>query len=332
MSLTAAQLELRRTGITATDVVILAGFSRWGSPLEVYESKLGAPPKPQTLAMAMGHAAEGVIMDRLAEKHGLTLAPGETIRDPIQTHFLATPDRFVLDKKGERIAVCEAKLVGFHLVPEWLDPDDPNVRVFPDSVAAQTAWQMGVSRKRRNYVGALLGGWRDEDYHDVVVDLNEDLWLALAEIADRFWKDHVLARVPPPPDASEGAREALGRLFPAIKRPVLEPASADTVARMERYLAINAELARLAKEKDQLGNELRLAIGDAQGLRGPDCKATWLPQDGRVSATKLAAHFGLSEQELAQFRGEGGRVLRVAPLSKKEKAYDAAVRALAAAE
>lgn len=346
LGLTAEQLERRRTGITATDAVILSGASSWGHPLEVWEAKMGAPPKPATLAMQMGNAAEPVIMGQLRERYALKLWPGATVRHRIVPHFLATPDRFVNDTAiviepdgtlpngFTPAAVCEGKLVGFHLVKEWRDESDPTGRtlVFPDSVAVQTCWQMAITNTKRNYVGALLGGWRDEDFHAVAVDFNEDLWLGLWEICDRFWVDHVLTRKPPPPDASDRAAEALGRIYPKIARPVLEEASDEEVAWMRRYLQLNAELAVLEQEKDLLANRLRANIADAEGLRNHELKATWTPQKGKHSIKKIAEHFGLSEEALEQFRGEPTRVLRVGKLSKKEQGYGAAVRRLAAAE
>jgi predicted phage-related endonuclease len=301
---------------------------------------MGAPSKPQTLAMAMGHAAEPVVMALLAQKYGLRLQAGATVRHRIMRHFLATPDRFVandvvivgpddcLPDRGIPEATCEGKLVGWHLVKEWHDETDPTGKtlVFPDSVAVQTAWQMGVTGTRRNYVAALLGGWRDEDFHHLAVDFNESLWLGLVEVCDRFWRDHVLTRIPPPPDASDRAAEALGRIYPTIKRPVLAPATDEQAAMMRRYLEINAEMSALGEEKSLLGNRLRAQIGDAEGFKSSDFKCTWRPQSGRVSVEKLAAAMNLSEQDLDTYRGDPNRVLRVATLSKKEKAYDDAVR------
>lgn len=344
VGLSPAALEMRRTGITATDVVVLSGVSRFGHPLEVWEQKMGAPAKEQTLPMMMGHAAEPVVMHVMAQKYRLTLQPGASVRHRIFRHFIASPDRFVaehpmvIDADGCLApgsvpeATCEGKLVGWHLVKEWIDETDPTGEtiVFPDSVAVQTCWQMGVTGTRRNYVGALLGGWRDEDFHTVAVDFNEELWLGLVDIAERFWTDHVLARKPPPPDASPAAAAALARIYPQIARPVLEPATDEDVAIMLRYLEINASIKQLDEEKALIGNQLRARIADGEGVRSSEHKATWTPQKGKVSVERIAEHYRLSEGDLDQFRGPVSRVLRVAALSKKEKAYGAAVRNLAA--
>lgn len=346
LGLTPEQHAIRRSGITATDAVILSGCSRWGHPLEVWEQKMGAPPKAATLPMVAGNAMEPVIMAMLAERYKLRVQQGQTVRHSVVPYFLATPDRFVHDQPIvlnadgtmpiglNPEATCEGKLVGWHLVGEWIDEADPTGKtiVFPDSVAVQTCWQMGCTRTRRNYVGALLGGWSEDDYHHVAVDFNEDLWLGLYETCEKFWVDHVLTRRPPPPDASERAAEALGRIYPRIARPVFEAATDAESALMRRYLELNAALKALEEEKEQIGNYFRARIADTAGVRADEMKATWTEQRGRVSVEKLAAHYGLSETDLDEYRGEGSRVLRINKLSKKEISHVATVRRLAAAE
>jgi predicted phage-related endonuclease len=335
--LTAEQIEFRRTGLTATDMVIISGFSRWGHPLEVWESKMGAPPKPSTRAMKMGHAAESVIADEVAERFGLKIWPGATIRDRIVDYYLATPDRFVgerapvLDERHcifdgyEPEAVVECKLVGRQLVGEWFEKgeDGGEVRVFPASVAVQTCWQMGVSRARRSYVGAFLGGWQDDDTHFIAVDFDEELWAHLKEAADRFWRDHVLPKRPPPPDSSDRARDALGRIYPAAKKHVLVEADEDAIELMRRYREAQAQVAAAEKVKKEVGNLLRARIGEAEvdGLICDEGKATWLPTSGKIDWERLCEAYGISAAEQEKFRRPGGRTLRVGALTKKELGY-----------
>lgn len=327
MGLSDAQLELRRSGLTATDMVVLAGFDPYGSPLEVYEAKLGAPPRPSTRAMRMGNAAEAVIADDVAEKYSLRCIAGDTIRcNDILPWVLATPDRFVIDDRARWIGVVECKLVGWRMVHHWIS-DDGEV-VFPDSLAVQCTWQMGTTKTKRAYVGALLGGWGEDDFHHTTIELNEKLWGGLLEIGDRFWKDHVLARVPPTPDGSERAREVLERIYPTIKRPMLLPADAEAADLMRRYIEARDRESAAKEEKGTIGNLLRSKVGDAQGLRDGAHKVTWTPQKGKVSIEKIAAHLGWSETDLDQFRGDESRVLRVNPLTKKELAYASTTREL----
>lgn len=320
--LTQAQLDMRRSGITATDIVAIAGFSRWMTDLEVYEQKLGAPPKPMNLAMQMGHAAEPVVVDALAREYDLRLAPGETTRHNIMPWVLATPDRFVLDERDVRCAVVECKLVGWRQVPDWLDAD--GVAVFPDSVAIQAMWQMGTTAQRRCFVGALLGGWSDDDFHHTIVEFNESIWWNLLELAERFWKDHVEPKRPPKPDDSARATETLQRLYPSIRRREIVAATPEVEELMVRYREAGEREKNAEAEKREAGNALRALIADAEGVRGDELKAVWGESRGRVSVERIAEHYKLSVEDIEKnCRGDASRTLRVAPLTKKEKAHAA---------
>lgn len=324
MSLTEAQLALRRTGLSATDMVTLAGFNDFGSPLDVYAEKLGAPPKAATLAMRMGHAAEPVVMDLLAERYGLHLAPGDTVRHWALDWVLATPDRFVLPAndhhpKRRPEAVCEGKLVGWRQVVKWQDEDGE--RSLANNVVVQGTWQMGTTCTSRCYVGALLGGWGDSDFHHAIIEFHQNMWSGLLEIGERFWKDHVLARVPPTPDDTARAAESLERLFPAVRRSVLERVAGLDADLMTAYLDASAEAKRIEARKSELANLLRARIGEAEGIVSTEAQATWKEQKGRVDVGKLAAHFRLSDEQLDPFRGDSSRVLRVRLLNQKERGF-----------
>lgn len=344
MSLSAADLALRKTGLSATDVVTLAtsGDGGYGSPLDVFLSKTtDAPPWGGNMRTEMGHAAEPVIIGELAKRHKLgNLIPSPTVRSSLVPYFLATPDRILLDEENVPIATCEAKLVGYRMVPRWFDEE--GVATFPDEVAIQVCWQMGVVRtaegfaRRRvdhGYVGALLGDIGEDAFHSTVMawaDV-EEMWFGLQELAQRFWFDHVLAGVPPTPDGSDRAAEALQRMFPRFKKAVLATANEETSALLAKRLEVFARRKAAETELDVIDNRLKLAIGqaDAQGITNGAIKATWLVQRGKVSASKMAESLGWSEAQLDDFRGAESRVLRVGALSKKETHYTSTVRELA---
>ena len=347
MSLTAKDLALRKTGITATDIVTLAtaGDGGYGSPLEVFLSKVtDAPGWAGSMRTEMGHAAEPVIMKALATKYGLTLVPSPTLRSRIVPYFLATPDRLAVDGAGIPIATCEGKLVGWRMTKRWYD-EEGNA-VFPDEVGIQVCWQAGVSRSAegfdrsrvdRGYIGALLGDFGEEAFHDTVMPWEgavEDLWLGLCELGQRFWVDHVLAGVPPTPDGSERAREALEKMYPAIRRPVLAAATPEVSALMADLVETRDAKGALELKQQALANQLRAAVGAAgvEGMRDDAFKVTWKPQAGRVSAEKIAARLGATPADLDACRGEPSRKLLVNPLSLKEMTHASTVQRLLAAE
>ena len=68
MTLTPEQLEMRRAGITSTDISAICGLSSYKSAMEVYLEKVGKPiPREDTEAMYWGRSLETPIALRYQE-------------------------------------------------------------------------------------------------------------------------------------------------------------------------------------------------------------------------------------------------------------------------
>ena len=320
--LTDGQIRIRATGLTATDMVVLAGASDYSSPLDVYASKVeSAAPRPSNLRMSAGNALEPLILAELARRHGLVMRPGETVRHPDLPWVLATPDAFVLEHETDDkpSAVAEVKLVGPRMVRAWRDADGG--LSFPESVCVQTAWQMLATGTTRAYVGALLGDFGDDSFHSIVIEAIAELQAALLEMGERFWTENVLARVPPPAGGGDADRRALEHLFPRAIRLEMPEASDDAADLGSRYVEIVGQIGTLEKEKESIANTLRATIGDRRGVvsaRGK-WKATWESRQGQIDPLAVAAAHGIPVTELHRFRRPAPRVLRVAAVKEKDR-------------
>lgn len=364
MSLSPADRALRREGITATDAAALSGLHPYRTALDVYRSKVGDPDREddlsESLRVQLGHAAEPLLCARLAKETGLVLRPANTERHPFETWILATPDRDVVTEgdektcagcRGEpthlascslclgkgrsnltRVAVAEAKLVegsdraraGHRVLDHW--KDDDGAWCVADYVEVQVQWQMLARRVPYAYVAALLGGqwWMTAE----PIERSDDVTSALVEICGDFWRNNVLARVPPPIDASERTAKMLRACF-RKHRPDLLPMPPDVRALAEEY-----ERARLAEKEAKVAmarakHEACLRIADCAGFRDEDgAIVTWKGKVGSVSykdafehVVDVARERGVSisaTEILAEHRGEGERAFRVA-LPKTEE-------------
>ncbi len=277
--LTAEQIQLRRSGLAATDLVRLSGASPWGTAHDVYREKTAEPDDeivPVADARNIGQVLEPLVLELLADARGLRLTPGKTERHASVPHFLATPDANVVlfPSDPKRIAVAEVKCVGARLFHKWADDE------IPDYVRVQVAWQCLVCDVPRAYVGALLG----TEFRSYIVEREPNLEAALCQLADGFWRSHVLTRLPPAPDGSESARKMLASVFRKVNVGLVSaPAEAEEWA--ERYRA--AKAAREAAETDEetAKQNLQRLIGENEGIESPHFKATWKWQKGgRVEA------------------------------------------------
>lgn len=264
MPLTQEQMEIRKTGVTATDAVVLSGLAPFSdaSPHRVWCEKVGLHVEPLSgERLELGHELEPIILRRLAMKRSLTLHPGGTIRSTACAHHLATPDavHFPNGTDHDAEAVAEAKAVGLRYADSWGAEGEE----IPDHVLAQVQWQMHVLGLEQGYVGALIG----TEVRTYPVRLDRDLVGALVEVADRFWTDHVLTKRPPAIDGSGGATEMLRALFPRQKGPMLRAAaSVEDAAR--QYFTLKREAETAEGRFEAAKQALILACGEAEGIIG----------------------------------------------------------------
>ena len=267
MALTAEQIAMRRTGITATDIRILAGLDPHGRTAhDVWVSKvLEEAPLAENDARSIGEELEPIVVRRVAKRRGLTLLPGDTLRSPRYPTHLATPDALEAGPSSAFRSLVQAKVVGYHMMHNWgPDGDDEGV---PDYVLVQCAWEAHVTERPVNHVGALLGTELRTYVIDAERDHLENLVGPLIEIADQFWADHVLPKRAPPLDGSEGASRMLRAMFPRNRGPMFR-ASEQVEEIAKRYFAVRAALKPLEVELEQHEQLLKLATGEAEGIKG----------------------------------------------------------------
>jgi hypothetical protein len=151
----------------------------------------------------------------------------------------------------------------------------------------------------------------------------------LLDVVGRFWRDHVLARVPPPIDGSAAYTDYLRRRHPKDAAPALPvtPELRDLVAKVREAKAALA----VADEAETLAtNQLRAALGDAAGVEGlcsyrsnkdtrkTDWEGVAMDLAGRLCSAD--SMFSMEDVETIAatltVTKPGARVLR---LSKKEK-------------
>lgn len=265
MGLTAEQIEMRRTGIGSTDIVRLSGESPFGKMHDVYREKVSNDVTPPTESQSLGHRLEPVVCQLIAEKFGLTLVESTTERHPILTWALSTPDRNVLRGKS-RVAVAEAKLVGFAMARDWEDEAHP-----PAYVHIQSQWHMTVTRTQVCYVGALIG----TEFRAFELPHDEDLSCALQEVGQGFWEKHVVPRVPPPPDGSEAASRMIRAAWPkGSGKTLIASAPVDKAA--IAYFEASAREDEWKKKRALAEQQLKFAMGEAyDSIEGDGYAITW---------------------------------------------------------
>lgn len=299
------QLAARKHGLGSSDIAAVCGEDPWKSSFDVWLDKTGqAPPETQNDQAELGHDLEPIVAAKFAATYGLDLErPAGTMQHPRHPLVLATLDRRIV---GTRENV-ECKNVGWRVMPKWRAAGGSYHA--PAYVQIQGQWQAAVSDAAAFWVAALLGG---RDFHFERFDTDTEWQEALIEIGERFWRDHVITRIPPDPDHTERTRALLEKLY--IPRAGEEIAGTDEI----HTLALDFARARAAEkaskqEKSAIGNKLRVLLGDAVGVSGIEWGSVeWAPRGkGKVAWAKVAAELKAPAELVAKHTSPASRTLTV---------------------
>jgi len=301
--LTAEQRAVRHHGIGASEIGCVVGAAgAYDTSLALWARKTGRIPEADETDtpefIELGNLLEPVIAALYTRRTGRELYEPGTLVHPKDPLRIATPDRLV---RGEPMGVQikKARLRG-----AWGQEGTDEV---PEAIIAQCQWEMSVADLVVEDVPVLMWGSHLGVY---TVKRDDVLIEGLAELAHRWWRDHVVADVPPQPDGSERTRETLTKMFHGSGR--MTTLTVEGVLLATQYAAERDLETAHRERKEEIGNQLRLLIGDADGFAWPTGKATWTRDaSGKPSWKAIAEELGATPELVAKHTSPPGRTLRV---------------------
>lgn len=310
MALTKKREAMALTGYGASEVGVIAGLSRWSTPVKIYEKRVHGLEHEDSLPAELGVLLEEPLAKKYAADTGVFLAKSDTLRHRVQTFALAiaTPDRIAFaEKRSTRAHIhgveeCEGAIRNVQIKTAsmfdrgaWgIDGTD----VIPETYLAQVQWEMAVTGLRETHVPVLFD---KAEFSVFRIEYDEQIFLALYEMVEKFHVDHVLARVPPPVDGSDDYRDFLFRRFSTAGKAMLaiEPAT-DAEAQILRLHDLKAMKKQIEGEIDVVDNAIRGAIGEAGGLKGAWGELKWLRAPGKSSPDwEAIAKAGIAPEALS---------------------------------
>lgn len=254
--------ELRRQGISSTDVGPICGLDDRRDGISVWLHKKGLMPDMEpTVWMRLGKHLEQGIMSFYSE---LTSRPMEwcdtTYQHATEDWMLASPDAVNWSERRG----CDSKLV---LNNAWgASPDD-----VPLSIQAQMHWMMAVMNFDRWDVCAVMSRETPRIYeYQRDAEAEECLIQRMREWHQRF----ILGDEEPPITGSFASTEWLKRVFPK-NRGKVRVATAAEAALLEDYTAVRVSELELTARRALLENQIRKAVGEDDGIAWPGGKFTW---------------------------------------------------------
>lgn len=265
--MTPAELEERKKGIGGSEIAAILGLDRFSGPLDVYLSKVGDWTRAPSPDLERGTFLEQGIIDWYAHRVGGEIVRGRAVTHPIDSHLRCTPDAF--DVSVPAIANCDAgRLVSIKSPRRGGETPDGHVLQlqYEDAICAA----IGSRFVPTHHLVALIDG----DLRITEVERDLDLQEELLSFADAWWRKHVVARVPPPLDGSDGASRWIRERFPRDMSPIRK-ATLDESVRLHRLRGAEETLAAAEAEYEVARQFVEESIGEAGGL---ECEAV-----GRVT-------------------------------------------------
>lgn len=314
--------------VGGSDVAALVGLSPWATPLTVYARILDGAGVSESPTLRRGRLMEPVIRAMYAEDNGVTLLGPASLTHPRLANVRASLDD-VGRRQGHGRHAVEYKSVWPTEAGGWGPAGTDEV---PDYYACQVHWYVGIGLESGALeedtadVAALLLGV-EESPRVYCVRHDADVYAWLLESVERFWRNHVVPRKPPPPTNPAREAEAVRRLYRAEREPLapFESLSPEERAAVLAYAEARRMEAQASVVLADAEVRLKLALGWRAGVESlpPDCglaRVTWTSDStGRVSwkaaydalARETGASRELVQSVAEKHRGESGRTLRV---------------------
>lgn len=312
MGLSPEQRALRLNGIGASEIGCVVGADgAYDTPLALWARKTGrieeADETETPEHIELGNLLEPVIASLYTRRTGRELYESGTLVHSTDPLRIATPDRLVRDE-SRTVQIKKARTKG-----RWGQEGTDEV---PENIIAQCQWELSVTDRDVADVPVLFWGSHLAIY---TIQRDNELIDGLAELAAKWWRDHVVANVPPQPDGSERAKETLSKMFPKNRSKLIPLGAPEigTIAATVFALAQDYVLARdggkdVEDQKERAGNQLRLLIGDSEGFAAPWGSITWCAASNGAPAWKaIAEQLGATPDLIAKYTRQPTRTLRV---------------------
>lgn|SRR6267154_957382 len=259
----------RRAGIGGSDVAAILGLSPWKKPIDVWLEKKGLLDDLTTpnreFMLQLGQDLEPVIARLYERQMGKKL----TLPFPVRwAHkklplLLASPDRFV---EGENLGVeLKSESQFSHKF------GDPGTDEVPAHYLLQVAHYMSVMDYESWDVALLHAGFTFAVY---TVKRDKELEDSVQEQILAWWEKHIVGDIPPEVDGTEGWSRYLKKKFP-VNTGEMILADEPTTNLVNRLKVARLGLDFYQTANDELENQIKMFIGEHEGITGDFGKITW---------------------------------------------------------
>lgn len=297
-------LEYRRQGIGGSDAAAVFGISPFRTARDLYYDKMGISVEADDanwVAKEMGNLLEPLVACIFARKTGLKIYQRKVMfQHPEYPWMLADLD-YLVELPDGKSAILEIKTTNYNARDNWWHNGKEIVPVYYE---AQGRHYMAVMNIDRVFFCCLYGNTEDEA---IIRHLDRDMDYEEEMIAleDNFWRNHVLAKQPPPyTEDGDLIMESVRRLHgPSEKDAPVMTMSLPQAALVKRYLELQREKERQSTEVNDLDVELKRVKALIVDSLGQSSKATYEDAGGTYTVTyNPSRRTGISKDNLERLK------------------------------
>lgn len=297
--LSAAQLELRRSGIGSSDMAAVVGKSPFGTPFDVWLSKVEKVDQHEDFSRKLGRMLENTVLDLYQDQAKPEfMVRGEvvgTLRHHSIPWMLSTPD--AIASFGTVARPTEAKTSRFG--EDWGEKETDDV---PTHYLIQCNQHLMVARNQTGEENTDIVQCdlpvliRTDEFRIYRVMWEPELAGVLQQEGERFMRDYVITKKLPPIDGSRHVDGWLKRRFPNSNGQAIEgDAEAFELASQLKHAIGQAKTWN--EREESLIAQLKLKMGEAEALMVGDLgKLVWKKnKDSQITEWKMLADSLLSK-------------------------------------
>lgn len=281
----------RTTFIGGSDAAAILGVSKWKTPFQLYQEKIGAfveessPMRDRVLSR--GKRWEPVVVEMLLDElhdrgHDVEIiARNARYQDP-EFPFLACELDLELRIDGEEVN-GEIKTVHPFAAKEWGEPETDEIPIY---YAAQVMHGLMIKPRRRAVVAALIGA---DDLRIHFIDRDEETIAGMRQREIEFWQ-RIQDRNPPDPTDPVDVKW----LYQRDGGTAID-ADDDLVLLCQKLKDLKNDAKNLERQIELIAAQIKLRMGTASRLiyRGQTI-ATWKNNRDSVAIDWKAAYLDLS--------------------------------------
>lgn len=274
-------LKERQCGIGGSDVGAIAGVNKYKTQFEVYIEKTEpiTEVKEQSESAYFGDIFEDIVAKEFEKRTGLKVRRDRKHYKHKEYPFMvANIDRKIVGQN----AILECKTANQYLLKEWEEEE------IPASYLLQVQHYLAVTGADKGYIAVLVGGqnfiWkevpRDEELIEMIIQLEKDFW-SLVE-----------AKTPPDLDGSSAAEKYLKERYKEVEENKAIELGFEYKDKIKTYLDMKKELKAFENKIQELENQIKFEIGNAEYAYAPGYSLSWKKVlSNRVDSKKLKADY-----------------------------------------